>query len=163
MFIIALYISKIGVLAFLSRITKDRAQLRIYYACYWLVVAFGVISLLVVTVGCSWPSGYYWAFFANSIACDSQVSNGLYITLRKPITDTFVPGCPLASPHSPRHHHRARPPPPTHPPRVEATNATNEKSRPPHSLLPPAPRHSPLNRPQRLHFTPPPPELRRQP
>lgn len=124
-FIIALYISKIGVLAFLSRITKDRAQLRIYYAGYWLVAVFGVISLFVVTVGCSWPSGYYWAFFANSIACDSQVSEGLYITLHEPTADTFVPAYPLASPHSSRHHLRARPPLATHPPGVEATNATN--------------------------------------
>jgi hypothetical protein len=74
-FIIALYISKIGVLAFLSRITKNRTQLLDYYACCALVATFGVMSILIVTVGCSSPSGYYWAFYENSARCDSQVSN----------------------------------------------------------------------------------------
>ena len=77
-----MYISKIGVLAFLSRITKRKSQLYLYYACYLLVASFGIISILVVTVGCSWPSGYYWAFFANRSACDSQVSDRLYITFK---------------------------------------------------------------------------------
>jgi hypothetical protein len=72
-FIIALYISKIGVLAFLSRITKNRTQLLGYYACCALVAMFGIMSILIVTVGCSSPSGYYWAFYENSARCDSQV------------------------------------------------------------------------------------------
>jgi len=58
-FIIALYISKIGVLAFLSRITKKKTELNTYNACYLLVAAFGVVSIFVVTVDCSSPSGYY--------------------------------------------------------------------------------------------------------
>jgi hypothetical protein len=73
-FIIALYTSKIGVLAFLSRITKNRTQVLGYYACCALVATFGVMSVLIVTVGCSSPSGYYWAFYENSVRCDSQVS-----------------------------------------------------------------------------------------
>ena len=73
-FIIALYISKIGILAFLSRITKNRARVLGYYACCALVATFGVMSVLIVTVGCSSPSGYYWAFYENSPRCDSQVS-----------------------------------------------------------------------------------------
>jgi hypothetical protein len=73
-FIVALYISKIGVLAFLSRITKNRTQVLGYYACCALVATFGVMSVLIVTVGCSSPSGYYWAFYENSARCDSQVS-----------------------------------------------------------------------------------------
>jgi hypothetical protein len=72
-FIIALYISKIGVLAFLGRITKNRTQILGYYACCALVAIFGVMSILIVTVGCSSPSGYYWAFYENSARCDSQV------------------------------------------------------------------------------------------
>ena len=74
-FTIALYISKIGVLAFLSRITKNKTQLLIYHACHLLVAVFGFISILVVTVDCPSPSSYYWAFFANRTACDSQVTN----------------------------------------------------------------------------------------
>jgi hypothetical protein len=73
-FIVALYISKIGVLAFLSRITKNRTQVLGYYAYCALVATFGVMSVLIVTVGCSSPSGYYWAFYENSARCDSQVS-----------------------------------------------------------------------------------------
>jgi hypothetical protein len=72
-FIIAVYISKIGVLAFLSRITKNRTQLLGYYACCALVATFGIMSVLTVTVGCSSPSGYYWAFYENSARCDPQV------------------------------------------------------------------------------------------
>jgi hypothetical protein len=74
-FIIALYISKIGVLAFLGRITKNRTQILGYYACCALVAIFGLMSVLIVTVGCSSPSGYYWAFYENSARCDSQVSS----------------------------------------------------------------------------------------
>ena len=73
-FTVALYISKIGVLAFLGRITKNRTQVLGYYVCCALVATFGVMSVLIVTVGCSSPSGYYWAFYENSARCDSQVS-----------------------------------------------------------------------------------------
>lgn len=74
-FILALYISKIGVLAFLSRITKNRSQLLAYYVCYVLVGVFGVMSILIVTVDCRSESGYYWSFSADRFSCPSKVSN----------------------------------------------------------------------------------------
>jgi hypothetical protein len=162
-FIIALYISKIGVLTFLSRITKKKSQLHIYYACYLLVAGFGIISILVVTVGCSWPSGYYWAFFANSRACDSQVSEQQQkTTFPLPSTNPSVPGYPLANPHSPRRHHRARSPRIAHQACLAATDALDQKGDPPHSLLPPPARRRSLARPQRIYPPTPPPDLRRR-
>jgi hypothetical protein len=65
--------------------------LHLYYACYLLVAGFGIISILVVTVGCSWPSGYYWAFFINSTACDSQVSEKSNRRLRSPFRQLKFP------------------------------------------------------------------------
>lgn len=73
-FIIALYISKLGVLAFLCRITKNRTQVLGYYACCGLVAVFGLMSILIVLVACPSETGYYWAFFANRAECPSQVS-----------------------------------------------------------------------------------------
>ena len=69
-----MYISKIGVIAFLMRITKNRTQVIIYYACCFAITLLGFISILIVTAGCLSPSGYYWAFFANRSQCDTQVS-----------------------------------------------------------------------------------------
>jgi len=73
-FILALYTSKIGVLVFLSRITKNKSQLLSYYACCGLVTVFGVMSILVATVQCTTASGYYWAFYANRETCPSEAS-----------------------------------------------------------------------------------------
>jgi hypothetical protein len=158
-----LYISKIGVLAFLSRITKKKTRLFPSYACYLLVAGLGVISTIVATGGCSWPSCYYWVFFANRTACDSQLSEKQQnASGALPSTNIFTPGYPLESSHSPRHHHRARPPLTTHPPRLKATNVLDPKSRSLHSLLPPVPRHSSLARPQRLYLAPPPSGIRRR-
>jgi len=63
-----------GVLVFLSRITKNRSQLLTYYACCALVAVFGIMSILVVTVQRPSRSGYYWAFYSNRATCPSQVS-----------------------------------------------------------------------------------------
>lgn len=73
-FIIAVYISKLGVLAFLCRITKNRTQVLGYYACCGLVAVFGLMSILIVLVACPSETGYYWAFYANRAECPSQVS-----------------------------------------------------------------------------------------
>lgn len=74
-FVLALYLSKIAVLAFLARITKNKSQLVLYLACSVGFAAFAVASALVVTIGCPVKRDFYWAFAANADACPSQVRN----------------------------------------------------------------------------------------
>ncbi|KAM0705577.1 hypothetical protein Q7P35_006936 [Cladosporium inversicolor] len=94
-FTVSLYISKIGVLAFLSRITKNRTQVLGYYACCALVATFGVMSVLIVIVGCYSPSGYYWAFYENSARCDSQSVRWQVLTALDIITELGLLALPL--------------------------------------------------------------------
>lgn len=72
-FLIALYTSKIGVLAFLGRITKQKSQLLGYYTCIILGVIFCIMSILIVTIDCPSSSTFYWAFHLNRTSCPSQV------------------------------------------------------------------------------------------
>jgi hypothetical protein len=90
---LALYVSKIGVLAFLSRVqakTRNRNQRLLYYACCVLMTAFGIVSILVVTVDCSSVSGYYWAFYDNKASCPSQSVRWQVITGLDIITEILL-------------------------------------------------------------------------
>lgn len=73
-FLIALYISKIGVLAFLGRITKQKSQLLGYATCSVLAIIFCIMSILIVTIDCPSASNFYWAFHLNRTSCPSQVN-----------------------------------------------------------------------------------------
>jgi len=72
-FIVAMYLSKCAMLVFLARITKTSFQVRLYSICNIVVAAIGMMSVLIVTVGCPTTSTYYWAFHANRDSCPSQV------------------------------------------------------------------------------------------
>lgn len=74
LFLVALYLSKCAMLAFLSRITKTPAQIMLYHICNGVVGLLGVISIITVLADCPTGSGYYWAFNLNAATCPSEVS-----------------------------------------------------------------------------------------
>lgn len=80
LFLVALYLSKCAMLAFLSRITKTRHQIIFYHTCNAVVAVLGLASVLIATVNCPTVSGYYWAFSANQASCSNQVGGDRYIS-----------------------------------------------------------------------------------
>lgn len=73
-FNISLYLTKCAALTFLSRLTKAREQILLYHVANALVAATGIVSILIVSIGC--PSeDFYWNFHDNqhTLLCPSQV------------------------------------------------------------------------------------------
>ncbi|QIW98179.1 hypothetical protein AMS68_003697 [Peltaster fructicola] len=89
-FTIALYLSKIAVLAFLARITKNKLHLNIYYACAGAFAVLCFISVLLVTVGCRSGSGLYWAFGDNTNTCPGQFGRWQAFTAFDVITEIIL-------------------------------------------------------------------------
>lgn len=75
LFLLALYLSKCAMVAFLSRITKTPSQIRLYHICNGFVGFVGLASIIIATASChvASASGYYWAFSENASTCPSQV------------------------------------------------------------------------------------------
>ncbi|KAM3418599.1 hypothetical protein BST61_g4576 [Cercospora zeina] len=67
LFLITLYLSKVAMVAFLIRITKTPAQVKLYRVCCGVVVILGLVSVAVATAGCSSASGYYCAYISVSL------------------------------------------------------------------------------------------------
>ncbi|KAK0948269.1 hypothetical protein LTR29_000386 [Friedmanniomyces endolithicus] len=94
-FVFALYLSKCAMIFFLSRITKTPRQLRLFLACNVLTAVIGVGSILMVTLGCSTESGYYWAMYENSRSCPTQSARWQAITGLDIITDVLLLALPV--------------------------------------------------------------------
>ncbi|KXT14632.1 hypothetical protein AC579_3690 [Pseudocercospora musae] len=82
LFLLALYLSKCAMVAFLSRITKAPEQIRLYHICNGFVGLIGLASTIIATASChvSSASGYYWAFSDNVDTCPSQNARWQAIT-----------------------------------------------------------------------------------
>ncbi|GIZ40553.1 hypothetical protein CKM354_000388700 [Cercospora kikuchii] len=95
LFLITLYLSKIAMIAFLSRITQAPAQIKLYHVCNGIVAALGLVSIIVATAGCSSASGYYWAFEINRSTCSSQHIRWQIITVFDCVTEALLLGLPV--------------------------------------------------------------------
>ena len=89
-FVVGLYLSKCAMISFLGRVTKTHAQNHIYLYCNVLVTAVGIISVLVVAVGGSMDSGYYWAFHYNTPTGLTQASRWQALTALDIITEVLL-------------------------------------------------------------------------
>lgn len=85
-----MYASKVAVLTFLARITKNKLQILAYRACATVVLAFGFMSVLIATVGCSSDSGYYWVFHDNQSTCPTQSVRWQVVTALDIITELLL-------------------------------------------------------------------------
>jgi len=53
----------------------------LYYSIIAITSAFFLISVLLVTVDCPIPSGYYWNISGNLQSCPTQVLLGPWLTV----------------------------------------------------------------------------------
>jgi hypothetical protein len=93
--VIALYTSKAAVIAFLARISQQKQHVLLYWMCLGFVVASGLASVFLVTVGLPLKSGYYFAFYLNQKSCDVQTTRWAVFTALDIFTEILLLILPL--------------------------------------------------------------------
>lgn len=94
-FVLALYTSKAAVIAFLARISQQKQHVLLYWTCLGLVVASGLASVFLVTLGWPLKTGYYFAFYENEKSCDVATSRWAIFTALDIFTEILLLILPL--------------------------------------------------------------------
>ena len=92
---IALYTSKAAVIAFLARISQQKQHVLLYWTSLGVVVASGLASVFLVTVGLPLKSGYYFAFYLNEKTCDVMTTRWAVFTALDIFTEILLLILPL--------------------------------------------------------------------
>ena len=97
-FLIALYVSKISAISFMSRFAQPGRHWTEVYLCLAITTLLGVGSIVALTVSCKTiDSFFYWDFVHYSVHCASQVKRWKIITAMDVASEALILALPLDS------------------------------------------------------------------
>ncbi|KAF2093215.1 hypothetical protein NA57DRAFT_48631, partial [Rhizodiscina lignyota] len=96
LFLITLYFSKAGVVAFLERTTKTKKHQIVHYICFGLFAVLGIGSIIAITADCGNPNRYFfWDLKKTGPYCPSQTTRWQIVTAFDVFTEVVLAALPL--------------------------------------------------------------------
>ena len=97
-FLIALYMSKISAISFMSRFAQPGRHWTEVYICLAFTTLLGIGSIVALTVSCETiDSFFYWDFAHYTAHCAGQVSRWKAITAMDVASEILILALPLDS------------------------------------------------------------------